>query len=313
MIPDLFESCRTRLTRLDVHEKELVDVWNAYLDEDPMEVVYLHEGEGVHILEIGARIPLPSSFSAIFGEWLYNARTCLDNLIWSTACYVSGVIPPPSEERIQYPIYDSKDAWKANLDRLSGLADHHREMLLVMQPFNSNTDANYLGVINRLSRIDRHRRLTQGSAVLGVLNPIVEAPDHCEIHIELGDRVLRNGSTRAARITVRPWANGMNTRVNPQAGLDPEIVEWASSAYWARMPFAERLRMIRLFIEAEIAVYEYDCTGSCARPEMLTEGFRASSDARGHYREPRGSTSEVSWSEPTKADKVSPQLFFEGE
>lgn len=55
-------------------------------------------------------------------------------------------------------------AWTRNEYRLKHLAPHHREMLLQMQPFNSDPDAYYLGVINRLARIDRHRRLTIGTA-----------------------------------------------------------------------------------------------------------------------------------------------------
>jgi hypothetical protein len=70
------------------------------------------------------------------------------------------VIPPPNDGVLQYPIYDTDKAWTSNLFRLKPLADHHREMLHEMQPFASNSDASYLGWINRLARIDRHRRLS---------------------------------------------------------------------------------------------------------------------------------------------------------
>ena len=71
----------------------------------------------------------------------------------------NGQMPPPGEGGLQYPIYDEAAAWKKNEWRLKSLGEHHREMLLSMQPFNSDLDANFLGWINRLARIDRHRRL----------------------------------------------------------------------------------------------------------------------------------------------------------
>jgi integrase len=74
-------------------------------------------------------------------------RSALDYLIWATAVHMSGALPPPGEGALQYPIYDTEQAWTNNLYRLKPLADHHREMLREMQPFASDNDANYLGWI----------------------------------------------------------------------------------------------------------------------------------------------------------------------
>jgi hypothetical protein len=82
-----------------------------------------------------------------------------------------------SRRTLQYPIYETKTAWDRNEYRLKNLADHHRHMLWTMQPFNSDVDANFLGAINNLARIDRHRRLTEGTAYLAQLEPVVQMPE----------------------------------------------------------------------------------------------------------------------------------------
>jgi hypothetical protein len=90
---------------------------------------------------------------------------------------VAGQVPPPNEGVLQYPIYDERAAWERNAYRLKGLHQHHREMLLIMQPFNSDPDANYLGWLNRLARVDRHRTLVTGAARLAQVEPVLQVPD----------------------------------------------------------------------------------------------------------------------------------------
>jgi len=72
--------------------------------------------------------------------------------IWALSAYTAGSIPPPNEA-LQYHIYDDEVTWKRNLRRSKGLARRHQDMLHTMQLFNSDTDANYLGWINRLAKL----------------------------------------------------------------------------------------------------------------------------------------------------------------
>lgn len=281
-----FEACWHRLDRAKAHRIAMTQIWNDFITDHPYDTSLDHEGNGVFIFRVWRTSPIPPELAVITGEWLYNLRCALDYIVWATACYQSGAIPPPNEGTLQYPIYESADAWTRNLYRLKPLAEHHRAMLEQMQPFNSDPDSNYLGWINRLARIDRHRRLSIVTSYLAELNPVLAVPDGCDVTLQWGSRVLDGGKADVARIVVTPWQDDLEVLVNPRSGIDPEIAEWAGSAFWSRIPYSERFRLMQVFVATEIAVYdeiavyEYDCTGSSRKASVLTENYKAECDAR---------------------------------
>lgn len=276
-----FAAAWQRWDRATVHLGEAVDAWNGFLaGHDAFDFALDADGTGVYILRVVQQRPVPPELAVALGEWLYNLRASLDYVVWATACFVAGQVPPPGEGVLQYPIYDEEAAWRRNEYRLKGLQPHHREMLRTMQPFAGDSDANYLGWLNRLARIDRHRTLVTGAARLAQLEPVLQVPDHCNVTVEWGERLVIDGQADVARITVRPYQPGMDVSVNPRIGIDPEIGEWSLSPFWSRLPFDERLKMIQVFVAGEIAVYGYDCTGGGRKDHLVAEGFRADCDAR---------------------------------
>lgn len=308
-----FEAAWQRWDRARVHMRESIGVWNDFIaDHDAFDFVLEDDDTGVYILRVLQRRAIPTRLAIVLGEWLYNLRSSLDYVVWATACYVAGKVPPPNEDVLQYPIYDEEKAWYRNRYRLKGLRPHHHEMLLTMQPFNGDPDANYLGWINRLARIDRHRTLVTGAARIAQLDPVLQVPQGTEVTLEWGQRTIVDGHADVARITVRPHEPGMHVSVNPRIGIDPEIEEWSRSAFWANWSFGDRLKMIQVFVAGEIAAYEYDCTGNGHKSEMVADRFRAESDAR------RGAVSRlarvrppVEW-KPAEPAKPSTREQFEG-
>lgn len=214
MRDELFGPCWHRWDRADELRSSLASIWNAYIDEHPYDFSLDGANDGTYVLRVWQEVPMPPEFAVTMGEWLYNARSTLDYLIWATAAYVSGQNPPPNEDRLQYPIYDSEQAWRSNLYRLEPLAKHHREMLHIMQPFASDVDANYLGWIGRLERIDRHRRLVDGTAYLAEIDPVVQVPAGSDVTFEWGERVLAGGRAEAGCSAMPPPAS---TSASPRA------------------------------------------------------------------------------------------------
>ncbi|SHG13281.1 hypothetical protein SAMN05443575_1461 [Jatrophihabitans endophyticus] len=289
-----------------------MQIWNDYYTEHPVQWSLDHEGSGVHILRVWRDAPMPAELAVVTGEWFYSLRSALDYIIWATAVHLHGSIPPPSEGVLQYPIYDTEKMWNSQLHRLKPLADHHREMLYEMQPFASDSDANYLGWINRLSRIDRHRRLSVMTSYLADLRPVLQYPEGCNVEMRWGNRVLGPGKTEVLRLDLSPWDDSMEVKINPRSIIDPEIEDWSASPFWRRITYGERFAYMQIFVMGEVATYEYDCTGDTRKPDMLTDGFKEVSNAR---RQPMPVIVEPStptvWGNPVQG-KPSTKHAFDG-
>jgi hypothetical protein len=171
----------------------------------------------------------------------------------------------------------------------------------------------YLGWINRLARIDRHRHLNHMTAYLVEVEPVLAVPDNRTVTLQWGERVMRDGKADVARIVVTPWHEGMDIQFNPRMGVDPEIEAWSGSEFWRRINYSERFRMLQLFVAAEIAVYEYDCTGTSRKAELLTNAYREECDGRrtSPKRQPRRASRPVVWTEPREG-RPSTQARFDG-
>lgn len=311
-----FDQARRRVERAAQHAVELAGVWNDYLAPHPFEFELVRDGSLSQILRISQTSAVPSELSIIFGEWLFNMRACLHYIIWATAVHTSGILPPLGEDGLQYPIYDTESSWNRNKWRLKPLGDHHQEMLHTMQPFNSNADANFLGWINRLARIDRHRRLTIWTARLGELGPVVRAASGQSPRLEWGQSVFDHQKCDAARFTFSCVEDADAAEVNPRCAIDPEIAEWSHSPFWGRIRFSDRLRLMQVCVSSEIDLYEYDCTGNVALSTAVTDTFRAESDARrrGGFFPLRQMTSAspVNWVEAAAGPRSSNEESFRG-
>lgn len=92
----------------------------------------------------------------------------------------------------------------------------------------------------------------------------------------------------------------MEIEINPRMGIDPEIEEWSHSPFWRKIRFPDRLKMLHVFVAAEIAVYEYDAMGASRKQEALTSDYKAECDARNdpRRRPPRRERKVVQWSDP---------------
>jgi hypothetical protein len=296
---DPFEACWYRWERADSRRLDMVKVWNDYVDRQPHDIELVHQGQGVHLVRVVESEPIPVDFAGLFGEWLYNLRASLDYIIWATAAYASATLPPPNEGALQYPIYDDEAAWKRNLYRIKGLPEHQQRRLREMQPFASDLDANFLGWINRLARIDRHRTLVDGACYLAEFRPALGIDLDRKATLQWGSRVVRGPVTDVARISIVPWGDDAVVKFSPRSGIDPEIDQWSSSPFWGSKRFGDRVAMLQIFVAGEIAVYEYDCKGTSRREDMLTDGFRQECDARGSFKQPeRAARTAEQWSAP---------------
>lgn len=184
-----------------------------------------------------------------------------------------------------------------------------------MQPFASDVDANYLGWINRLARIDRHRRLTIWAARIVTADPITHIPSGVEPRWEWGERMLESGYCDLARLTFPDSESAEGVSVNPRLTIDPEISEWGNSPFYAERKFDERLRRFMAFVLAEIDTYDYDCTGNLEARRSLTEEFAEQCDERRSriFKNPTPPARSTPHWTPATLLKSSRERYFGGE
>lgn len=247
-----FEGCRARLDRAREHRDEFGAEWARYLDAQPAEMTYSVDDDGNGTVSIVRHEPPPHRLSLLIGEFLDELRAALDNCLYEVAVQHSGQDPPPGEAVLQFPIYDTPNAWKANLYRLKHLSDEHRAMLERIQPYQAERqDWNCLRILNRLARFDRHRTLHVVGSVLTDGALLVEAPPGGHVtNCQSVDRLaVCEGVTDVASFVIEPWTPGQKVDVYSQIELEVEITEMAAERPWG--PLSTRLTALHR------AVHEY--------------------------------------------------------
>jgi hypothetical protein len=287
-----FEAAWQRIDRAETHRKAAAQAWNDWIEGNPYSFSLAHYGKGNFGLTVDQEEPAPPEMSILIGEWLYNLRCSLDYAIYDAAVCVSGKNPPPQKGQLQYPVCFTEADYRNNEYRLKPLADQHRAMIEHMQPYrHDNPDDSALGWLHKLARIDRHRSLHVVTAYAAEMNPLVEidgATGDVIVKFTRGERVITDRQAEIARFTVRPWNDEWKVQVNPQTGLDPEIVDWVGTPFWRSVSYNDRIFILHTLGLSIVAPLEYDCLGRSRKAETLAENFRTDCDARREERKRTG-------------------------
>jgi hypothetical protein len=117
-------------------------------------------GEDYLVFRVGGVPELPKEWSLIVGDSLFDFRASLDYVAWQLVrC---GTDPNPKvPENVGWPIYHTESGFLKNIGRkLPGLLPKHRTVVEASQPYHAKTGKLHpLGVLNDLSRQDKHRQI----------------------------------------------------------------------------------------------------------------------------------------------------------
>jgi hypothetical protein len=277
-----FDACWQRMERAETHRQSAADLWNKWLEDTAYICAVDHKGQGKFVVSVVQQSPTPPEIAVLMGEWFYNLRCALDYAVFAAATCDSGKSPPPGHGQLEFPCSFMEKQFRDSEYRLKPLSEHHRVGIVeFMQPFkHEDPDTSALGWLHKLARIDRHRRLTFMLGYVSDVRPAVLVPAQCRVTDKWAKRVVIDGEAEIAGFTVTPWDATWDVQVNPRAGIEPEIGDWAESAFWSRINYEERLLMLRVAVESVLVMLEYDCLGSSRKSKFLTDSFRAESDAR---------------------------------
>ncbi|MGH9189863.1 MAG: hypothetical protein ACRD0Q_07515 [Acidimicrobiales bacterium] len=97
-------------------------------------------------------------WGTIVGDYVHNARSALDHLVFALATQGTGLFPPPNEKRIQFPIADSKGDWGSVRTLATGCLGPALTEIERAQPYHAqNVTWHPLAYINWASNRDKHR------------------------------------------------------------------------------------------------------------------------------------------------------------
>jgi hypothetical protein len=138
------------------------------------------------------RLPkAPASLNPLIGDFLFNARASLDNLIWEL---VEANAPGQHTTKNMFPICSSSDAFgdQVRRHRLDGVCDRARTIIETLQPYSSRV--NPLRQMADLHELDKHQTL---SLVTAVARDTAVDWSHGEttlLTMFLGNEELRDGA-----------------------------------------------------------------------------------------------------------------------
>lgn len=139
---------------------------------------------------------------------------------------------------------------------------------------------------------------------------MVGVPEGVTAKLQFGDRLIDGGTAGVVRLTVDPWHPDMEVRMNPRLGLDPEVLNWSESPFWRRWRFTDRLTFLEIFVAAEVATYEFDCTGGSRKAHVLSDSYRAECNARPRRQHPAPAPRPTkTWSHPEEGAPASKETM----
>lgn len=269
----LFESCWLHLETAKARHRQMISLWNRFLDDDPYDSTVTVDDEGVATLSVEALAPPPPELPILLGEFLYHLRTALDHAVYDTAVHDSGQNPPRGANRLQFPITDSETSFHQSAHRIEPLSESHRQWIERMQPYQDEDrpESTIPHWLNDLARKDRYRDLQFVGAFLTESNPEIQVPEGVRIERQTlpGPSVsLLHQQAVVARWQLHPHSKaiGAAVRASPNVAIDPEIRELAIGRQphddWPWWPLAKRLESMVFAVEVIVAYLERDCTGA---------------------------------------------------
>jgi hypothetical protein len=173
-LPASLQSAETKLRRADLHKRtarrEAVRFFNRHpgptFDVEP-------EGDEAPSYEIGSTVrgrivllsappELPATFSARFGDAIYNYRCVLDHIAWQLVNHgLRWPLPKRDRTAVQFPIYSTEEAFEDKRDsRLPGIDRDALRFIKARHMYErGKATNNALLTLAGLSNDDKHREI----------------------------------------------------------------------------------------------------------------------------------------------------------
>jgi len=261
-----FHVSRLRLSRAKAHDDDLAQLWNSIPSEDLCSFSPRIDPSGTgQILAVGVK-PIPSEFSLRLGEMLYQLRSALDACIYQATIYATKSDPPPKETSLEFPITnDPKEFPQLAKRRLWGLPQDLQDAIEHVQPYNtpqlppelmvSNINR-CLGILNDLSRKDRHRRLHVVGSLPLTFEPLFYLPEGVSVvDVQTKTDGLLEEQAEIATFRLIGFRSGMSIQVNPNMSTNIGCTEPPPACH-VNDTLGQRIAEIINTVDAVIVAFE---------------------------------------------------------
>ena len=216
-----------------MHANTIATEWSTLLKPDAFQYRAEHKSDGTRVL-IGSFKDLPKNDLALeLGEFFYQLRAALDGLIFVAAEVVSAPKRPADENRLEFPIYDSRARFEKCPVWTGPFPQELKDWLQTIQPYNASTStdpntAEYrrrLKLLHDCARKDRHRRL-HVIGTIPVETQIGFDPPIPDAHIRFLNPNMLEGEAEVIelRISEKDW-NAPNIYFKANITLNISIAE----------------------------------------------------------------------------------------
>lgn len=163
-----------KIGRAKIHLDVLDVLLESFTGDEPYTFTeYDDLEEQRHILKLKLA-DVPDSICLTVGDAHYNMRSCLDQLVWSLAKRLGGIIDP---DRTQFPILavDNADTRRSFKVQTEGVPAGPLEEIRAFQPYHRGSDykSHPLWRLNAMCNLDKHRRIPANGSELLVNFPNV--------------------------------------------------------------------------------------------------------------------------------------------
>lgn len=182
------DSIWLKLARAEKHLDEVIRKTKEYAHGECSIVMEKDVALQMAVQRIRIRPSASPEISAMAGDFFSNVRAALDYIVWQLV-----LSNPPNEPSAsnQFPITNKPDDFAEQLarKRLRGVPDKAVTLIEQFQPYSA--EDNPLGILNRLSNIDKHQTLNVVTVVADNTEVISQTGNFAFI---LGDEELRDGT-----------------------------------------------------------------------------------------------------------------------
>lgn len=228
-----FRDSRDRIRRADTHRREVAEIWNGFMADEPYVPFVDVDDEGNGTIRIVQQRPIPRRMSLRLGEMFYQLRAALDACVYGAAIRDSGQDPPPKPQQLEFPIFTDKGKFQNATRKIRPLAQKRRSIIETVQPYNASSvgpDERFindsLGLLHDLARKDRHRRLRVIGAWASEASPQLRLPEGTELtYMSTMPDCFLKGEREIAEFHLSGWGPDMEIQANPDLFVDVALDE----------------------------------------------------------------------------------------